>query len=256
MGHITDGEDAYPIVRRLVSALPPGSYLVISRSGAGHRRGPGRRAARLQPERRHRATTLRTRDEFAAVLRPGSNSVEPGLVQVHQWHPDPEDSAPEGTVSAHGGVARKPVARAHLVVKGSSATSLRSLSAISLTWPSRSSPWRRSARWCRRLNREVFGGRRARGDRGAVLEVQRDPHGTAARGRGRDRGRRWRCPATTVFWLAFFPAGRRRDRAVHRSSRGLGRRDPPALLDWAGGRRGWPGCQGNRGSERWQARLD
>jgi len=33
----------------------------------------------------------------------GLELVEPGLVQVHQWHPDPEDSAPEGAVSAHAG---------------------------------------------------------------------------------------------------------------------------------------------------------
>jgi hypothetical protein len=37
----------------------------------------------------------------------GLELVEPGLVQVHQWRPDPGDFAPEGTVSAHGGVARK-----------------------------------------------------------------------------------------------------------------------------------------------------
>ncbi|HEX3305299.1 MAG TPA: SAM-dependent methyltransferase [Streptosporangiaceae bacterium] len=38
----------------------------------------------------------------------GLELVDPGLVQVHQWRPDPGDSAPEGTVSAHGAVARKP----------------------------------------------------------------------------------------------------------------------------------------------------
>jgi S-adenosyl methyltransferase len=38
----------------------------------------------------------------------GRELVDPGLVQVHQWRPGPADSAPEGTVSAHGAVARKP----------------------------------------------------------------------------------------------------------------------------------------------------
>ena len=37
----------------------------------------------------------------------GLELVEPGLVQVHQWRPDPGDYVAEGTVSAHGGVARK-----------------------------------------------------------------------------------------------------------------------------------------------------
>jgi len=52
------------------------------------------------------AQTLRTRDEFARFFT-GLELVEPGLVQVHPWRPDPEDDAPEGTVSAHGGVAVK-----------------------------------------------------------------------------------------------------------------------------------------------------
>jgi hypothetical protein len=38
----------------------------------------------------------------------GLELVDPGLVQVHQWRPGPGDSALEGTVSAHGAVARKP----------------------------------------------------------------------------------------------------------------------------------------------------
>jgi hypothetical protein len=50
--------------------------------------------------------TLRTRDQVARFFT-GLELVPPGLVQVHQWRPDPEDDAPEGTVSAHGGVGRK-----------------------------------------------------------------------------------------------------------------------------------------------------
>jgi hypothetical protein len=56
------------------------------------------------------APTLRTREQVARFFS-GLELVEPGLVQVHQWRPDPGDYAPEGTVSAHGGVARKPGAR-------------------------------------------------------------------------------------------------------------------------------------------------
>jgi S-adenosyl methyltransferase len=34
---------------------------------------------------------------------------DPGaILQVYQWRPGPGDSAPEGAVSAHGAVARKP----------------------------------------------------------------------------------------------------------------------------------------------------
>jgi hypothetical protein len=50
--------------------------------------------------------TLRTRDQVARFFT-GLELVPPGLVQVHQWRPDPEDDAPEGTVSAHGAVGWK-----------------------------------------------------------------------------------------------------------------------------------------------------
>ena len=36
-----------------------------------------------------------------------AHPVEPGLVQVHQWRPDPGDFAPEGVFSNHGAVGRK-----------------------------------------------------------------------------------------------------------------------------------------------------
>jgi len=51
--------------------------------------------------------TLRTREQVARFFV-GLELIDPGLVQVHQWRPDPGDFAPEGTVSAHGAVARKP----------------------------------------------------------------------------------------------------------------------------------------------------
>jgi hypothetical protein len=50
---------------------------------------------------------LRTREQVARFFA-GLELVDSGLVQVHQWRPGPDDSAPEGTVSAHGAVARKP----------------------------------------------------------------------------------------------------------------------------------------------------
>jgi S-adenosyl methyltransferase len=88
-----------------VYAVPPGSYLVISHPALDI--GEGQAAAqRAYNQNVATAQTLRTRDEFARFFT-GLELVEPGLVQVHQWHPDPDDSAPEGTVSAHGGVARK-----------------------------------------------------------------------------------------------------------------------------------------------------
>jgi hypothetical protein len=63
-------------------------------------------AQRVYNERVSTPQTLRTREQVARFFT-GLDLVEPGLVQVHQWRPDPSDFAPEGVVSAHGGVARK-----------------------------------------------------------------------------------------------------------------------------------------------------
>ena len=61
---------------------------------------------RVYNERVATPQTLRTREQVARFFT-GLELVEPGLVQVHQWRPDPGDFAPEGVVSAHGAVARK-----------------------------------------------------------------------------------------------------------------------------------------------------
>jgi hypothetical protein len=102
---VSDDQDPWAIVATLMDAVPPGSYLVISHPALDI--GEGQAAAqRAYNQSVATSQTLRTREEFARFFT-GLELVEPGLVQVHQWHPDPEDSAPEGTVSAHGGVARK-----------------------------------------------------------------------------------------------------------------------------------------------------
>ena len=102
---VSDAEDPWALVRTLTAAVPPGSYLVISHPALdiGEAQAAGQRAYN-----QHVATpqTLRTRDQVARFFA-GLDLVPPGLVQVHQWRPDPGDAAPEGTVSAHGGVARK-----------------------------------------------------------------------------------------------------------------------------------------------------
>jgi hypothetical protein len=64
-------------------------------------------AQRVYNERVATPQTLRTREQVARFFA-GLELVDPGLVQVHQWRPGPGDSALEGTVSAHGAVARKP----------------------------------------------------------------------------------------------------------------------------------------------------
>ncbi len=103
---ISDAEDPWAIVARLMAAMPAGSYLAISHPAIDIGRGQAD-AQRTYNERVSTPQTLRTRDQVARFFT-GLELVEPGLVQVHQWRPDPDDFTPEGVVSAHGAVGRKP----------------------------------------------------------------------------------------------------------------------------------------------------
>jgi S-adenosyl methyltransferase len=102
---VSDAEDPWGIVTTLMDAAAPGSYLVISHPALDISEAQAE-GQRVYNQNVATAQTLRTRDEVARFFT-GLELVPPGLVQVHQWHPDAEDNAPEGTVSAHGGVAQK-----------------------------------------------------------------------------------------------------------------------------------------------------
>jgi hypothetical protein len=86
--------------------MPPGSYLTISHPAIDLHPAQAN-AQRVYNERVATPPTLHTREQVARFFA-GLELVDPGLVQVHQWWPGPDDSAAEGTVSAHGAVARKP----------------------------------------------------------------------------------------------------------------------------------------------------
>jgi hypothetical protein len=103
---VPDSEDPWGIVARYIDAVSAGSYLVISHPALDISEAQAE-GQRVYNQNVGTPQTLRTRDEVARFFS-GLELVPPGLVQVHQWHPDPGDSAPQGTVSAHGGVARKP----------------------------------------------------------------------------------------------------------------------------------------------------
>jgi hypothetical protein len=102
---VSDAEDPWRIVAELMAAVSPGSYLVISHPALDISEAQAE-GQRVYNQNVATPQTLRTRDQVARFFT-GLELVPPGLVQVHQWRPDPEDDAPEGTVSAHGGVGRK-----------------------------------------------------------------------------------------------------------------------------------------------------
>jgi len=103
--HIDDADDPYGIVARLVEAVPPGSYLVLSHPAADIETEAmadmAERLNRLMAEK----VTFRTRAQVARFFD-GLELVEPGMVRVQQWRPDTEKEA-KSPAALWGGIGRK-----------------------------------------------------------------------------------------------------------------------------------------------------
>ncbi|GCB45178.1 SAM-dependent methyltransferase [Streptomyces sp. NL15-2K] len=103
-----DEDDAVGIVRRLLDPLPSGSYLAMSIGTAEFAPEEVGRVAREYAARGMpmRLRTLYEAEEFFA----GLDLVEPGIVQVHKWHPDGTGTEVlrDADIAMYGAVARKP----------------------------------------------------------------------------------------------------------------------------------------------------
>jgi hypothetical protein len=105
---VTDDENPYAAVSRLVGALAPGSAVALSHVTFDHMPPQAVAAARASvPGSMHGPFQPRTRDEVARFLD-GLEMVPPGLVSVVEWRPD-DEPRPRSTaeeVSVYGAVAR------------------------------------------------------------------------------------------------------------------------------------------------------
>jgi hypothetical protein len=106
---LPDSDDPYAIVARLVDALPPGSYLVLSHSTFDPL--DEQTAAKLAAigESSVPPFTARTKEQVSRFFT-GLEILEPGIVSVADWRageePQPRPTPPE--VGWYGAVARKP----------------------------------------------------------------------------------------------------------------------------------------------------
>lgn len=104
---VPDSDDPGAAVAALREALAPGSYLLIS-----HATGDGQPAEVIEAQRLSARTgteiSLRGAGEITAYFS-GFDLVDPGLVFIPQWRPDPQDPVDEHPerVGAYAGVARK-----------------------------------------------------------------------------------------------------------------------------------------------------
>jgi SAM-dependent methyltransferase len=106
MHHLHDDDDPRRVVATLVDALAPGSYLVLSQTTPDFdpEAMRGLAAASEQGGIANVPRTLADTEPFFA----GLELVEPGLVPLAAWRPDPGAEQDPRSVYAYGGVARKP----------------------------------------------------------------------------------------------------------------------------------------------------
>jgi hypothetical protein len=99
--------DASEIIRALMAACPPGSYLTISHPASDIDTAEFSEATRRFNEAApDQQMTPRDHDAVASLFA-GLELVPPGLVRVTEWHPDQASDA-AGAGALWAGVARKP----------------------------------------------------------------------------------------------------------------------------------------------------
>jgi hypothetical protein len=102
---IPDSDDPAGLVKRLLDAVPPGSYLIIAHPASDiHATKIGTAANRLNQVMAE-PVTMRAHAEVARFFD-GLDLVEPGLVQLHRWRAVPADPGIE--LANYGAMARKP----------------------------------------------------------------------------------------------------------------------------------------------------
>jgi hypothetical protein len=105
LGHITDDAELRAILDRLLAALASGSYLVAYDGSDTDKAG----VEAQEQYNRSGAVPYRLRSpEQIAGFFDGLELVEPGVVTLPRWRPDPGAAGQPDEVPAFGGVARKP----------------------------------------------------------------------------------------------------------------------------------------------------
>jgi hypothetical protein len=107
MGHLAE-TDAYPVVAHLVAALPGGSYLALQ-DGTSSGTEAFDEAQDEYDDTGALPYHLRRPEQIAAFFD-GLDLVEPGVVPLTRWRPEPGQPGPVDLPNV-GGVGRKPIGR-------------------------------------------------------------------------------------------------------------------------------------------------
>jgi len=104
---IPDRDDPHAIVKRLMDAVSPGSWLAVFHPASDILADKIGEAARRVNVRSANTITLRSRGEVGQFFD-GLEVVDPGLVQVHRWRPGAPAPDIGDEVAGYAGLARKP----------------------------------------------------------------------------------------------------------------------------------------------------
>jgi SAM-dependent methyltransferase len=103
---VPDEDDPYGIVRTLLDAVPPGSYLVLSQPAKDMIPEKSAEAEASLSQAMRQKVQFRTHAEVSRFFD-GLELLEPGVAHLPEWRPD-EPVDPDGPVTAMwGGVGRK-----------------------------------------------------------------------------------------------------------------------------------------------------
>ncbi len=106
LNFVIDHSQAMRVVRRLMDAAVPGSYLVISHPTTEVDAVPMTEAVRYWNQQGSAQMTLRTREELLRFFD-GLDLLEPGVVTCSRWRPDVTEISEIIDVTQFGGMARK-----------------------------------------------------------------------------------------------------------------------------------------------------
>lgn len=105
LGYVTDVDEMFSIVSRVMAAVPSGSYLVLwdgANTGEAIKEG-GEKLA----ESGAIPYNLRSPEQISQCFQ-GLEMVEPGLVPITEWRPGTREVGKVELIDAYGAVARKP----------------------------------------------------------------------------------------------------------------------------------------------------
>ncbi|MFD5475611.1 SAM-dependent methyltransferase [Streptomyces sp. NPDC127105] len=107
--YVPDADDPRGIARRLLDALAPGSHIVLSHPAADIGAEEVAASMRVYNDRaaEHAGATPRTHAEVTRFFD-GAELLDPGVVQLPEWHPDPAGGTSPGELPMWCGVGRKP----------------------------------------------------------------------------------------------------------------------------------------------------